>query len=137
MSKKLENIMLNFKRYFWVYASVFLILISSCSIKGSIKNFINTPVKSSVGINKAMHTISTLNKDNCASYTDSDSQILQKSSLDLGDLLPTIFLAIGLLALYYVLFGYPKQKHPNYPSARKIRFSVPLFLEYQKIITYC
>lgn len=130
--------MINLKRYYWVYAAIFLVLISSCSIKGGIKSLTNTSMANTeVNLTKGMHSFSTVSEKSCASFLDLDTATIQNSSLNWDLILPVILLATALLGLLYLSFGFSKAVHPIYARGIKMRFCIPLFLEYQKITIYC
>lgn len=136
MGKTISNILVNCKRYILVFAAMLLVLLTSCSIKSSIKNFAGFPPNTEQGLPKGHHNFSVNMLEKCAQFDVSDTQIVQKISFNTNDLLP----AVIFTAVFLFLLGFrsliKENKHPLYNGSGKIRNSIPLFLEYQKLIIH-
>ena len=135
MNSIMPNILENCKRYFLVLATMLLVLLSSCTAKTSIKTLTGTPLKTEQGLPQGNHS-STNSVEKCAELDIADTPIVQNVSFNVSDLLP----AITFTAAFLFLFDFPSVseeiKHPLYSSRRKIRSSIPIFLEYQKLIIH-
>lgn len=141
MIKQLHHIITNLKRYQWVYAAVFLVLISSCSIKGGIKNLLHTTsvetsLASGVNSGKSGYTSGNISMENCSKYQELDTKIVKSQQLDLQDLLPVLLFSAALFSLLFLFYDFKEQNHPRYGDTRKRGYHIPLFLQYQKIIIY-
>ncbi|WP_313091754.1 hypothetical protein [Chryseobacterium flavum] len=136
MDKTIPNILANCKRYFLVFAAMLLVLLTSCAVKTSIKNLAGIPTKTERGVPKGNQNFSTNTLEKCAQFDASDTQIVQKVSFNANDLLP----AVIFTAAFFFLFGlHPvskESKHPLYSGSGKIRSSIPIFLEYRKLIIH-
>ncbi|WP_324756246.1 hypothetical protein [Sphingobacterium thalpophilum] len=113
-----------------------LVLLTSCAVKTSIKNLAGIPTKTERGVPKGNQNFSTNTLEKCAQFDASDTQIVQKVSFNANDLLP----AVIFTAAFFFLFGlHPvskESKHPLYSGSGKIRSSIPIFLEYRKLIIH-
>lgn len=141
MIRQLHHILINLKRYQWVYAAIFLVLISSCSIKGGIKNLLHTTsAETSVAFGsntvKGAYSLANVSMDNCSIYEDLDAKIVKSQHLDLQDLLPVLLFSAALFGLLFLFYNFKEQNHPKYSDTRKRGYRIPLFLQYQKIIIY-
>uniref|UniRef100_F4C762 Lipoprotein n=1 Tax=Sphingobacterium sp. (strain 21) TaxID=743722 RepID=F4C762_SPHS2 len=136
MSKTIPNIVNNFQRYLFVFATAFLVLFSSCAVKASVKTLAGIPTKTERGVPKGNQNFSTNTLEKCAQFDASDTQIVQKVSFNANDLLP----AVIFTAAFFFLFGLrpvsKESKHPLYSGSGKIRSSIPIFLEYRKLIIH-
>lgn len=136
MNRTVLNIISNCKRYFLVFASLLLVLLTSCPIKTSIKNFAGIPLKTERSTPKTSNNFSPNSLEMCAQYNIEDTQLVQKHSFEANNLLP----AVILTAAFFFLFGFhpvsKENKHPLYSGSGKIRIAIPLFLEYRKLIIY-
>ncbi|MHC5352763.1 hypothetical protein ACYSNX_00990 [Myroides sp. LJL115] len=141
MIKQLHHIITNLKRYQWVYAAVFLVLISSCSIKGGIKNLLHTTsvetsLASGVNSGKSGYTFGNISMENCSKYQELDAKIVKSQQLDLQDFLPVLLFSAALFGMLFLFYIAKEQNHPKYSDTRKRGYRIPLFLQYQKIIIY-
>jgi hypothetical protein len=137
MNRTKPNIAMNFKRYLFVLATVLLVFLSSCVVKSSIKTLVGIPTNTAQSFAKGHLDFSVTNLDRCAEIDLADAQIIQKSSFDVQDLLPVVIFTVSFLFMLCVLFPASKEnKHPLYSGSRKIRNSIPIFLEYRKLIIY-
>lgn len=135
MNRTEPNIAMNFKRYLFVLATVLLVLLSSCVVKSSIKTLVGIPTNTAQSFAKGYLNFSVTNLDRCAEIDLADAQIIQKSSFDVHDLLSVAIFTVSFLL--GVLFPASKEnRHPLYSDSRKIRNSIPIFLEYRKLIIY-
>tara|TARA_R110000868_G_scaffold296012_1_gene556263 strand:- start:11825 stop:12181 length:357 start_codon:yes stop_codon:yes gene_type:complete len=113
-----------------------LVLLTSCAIKTSIKNLAGIPTKTERNIPKGSHNFSTNTLENCAQFDTSDTQIVQKVSFNANDLLPAVIFTAALLFLFGLRPVSKESKHPLYSSSGKIRSSIPIFLEYRRLIIH-
>lgn len=134
MNRTVSNIKMNYRRGFFAFATILLVLLTSCPVKISIKNLAGIPVKTEQPTTpKSHHSVNTVEKCNVVA---SEMQIVQKSSLDVNDLLPVILFT----ASFFFFIGFrtesKENKHPTYSGSSKIRSSIPIFLEYRKLIIH-
>src|SRR5690606_31790084 len=118
-----------------VFAAMLLILLSSCAVTASIKTLTGTPVKTERGIPNSQ-SFSTNSIEKCAQLDVTDTQIVQKNSFKANDLLPAIIFAAAFLFLFGLHPVSKENKHPLYSGSGKIRSSIPIFLEYRKLIIH-
>lgn len=136
MNRTIPNILENCKRHFLVFAAMLLILLSSCAVKTSIKTLTGTPVNTERGVPKGSHNYSTNTIEKCAQFDASDTQIVQKFSFNANDLLPAVIFTAAFLFLLGLRPVSKVSKHPLYSGSSKIRGSIPIFLEYRKLIIH-
>lgn len=136
MSKTIPNIVNNFQRYLFVFATAFLVLFSSCAVKASVKTLAGIPTKTEQGLPKANHNAPVSSVERCTVITASDMQVAQKSSFNANDLLPVVIFTATFLFLFGLRPVSKESKHPLYSSSGKIRSSIPIFLEYRKLIIH-
>ncbi|WP_437362716.1 hypothetical protein [Olivibacter jilunii] len=132
----MPNILEYCKRSFLVFAAMLLVLLSSCAVKTSIKTLTGTPVKTERGIPKGSQSFSTNSVEKCAQLGVSDTQIVQKNSFNANDLLPAVIFTAAFLFLFGLRPVSKESKHPLYSGSGKIRSSIPIFLEYRKLIIH-
>ena len=125
MNGTLSNIGSKCKRYFLVFAAMLLVLLSSCSIKSGIKSLAGIPVGTERTLPKSNQYFSSGTVETCAEFDIEDTQIVQKFSFNANDLQPVAFLKIS-----------KENRHPVYSGSSKIRSTIPIFLEYQKLILH-
>lgn len=136
MNRTILNMLTNFKRYFLVCAAILLVLLTSCPVKLSIKNWAGIPIKTERGVSKGHQSVSTNLIEKCPQYNIEDNQIFHKNSIDSNDLLPAFILSLAFL-FYFGFRVNPKEiKHPMYSGSNRIRSTIPLFLEYRKLIIH-
>lgn len=136
MSKTIPNIANNFQRYLFVFATVFLVLFSSCAVKASVKTLAGIPTKTEGGLPKANHNVPVSSVERCTVVTASDMQVVPKSSSYANDLLPVVLFTASFLFLFSFRSVSKESKHPIYSGSSKIRSSIPIFLEYRKLIIH-
>ncbi|MBD1425195.1 hypothetical protein [Sphingobacterium arenae] len=128
-----KNILDSFKiyqRYLSGVALLFFVLLSSCPVKASIKNFADNPIKkeqSSTNRSNALFHSS----DRCAD-TELTTKVIKQGSSQHVDILP----AILFTAIVFFLFCIPHRKekaHPLYGNL-KLAGTLPIFLQYRKLI---
>lgn len=136
MSKTIPNIANNFQRYLFVVATVFLVLFSSCAVKASVKTLAGIPTKTEQGLPKANHNVPVSSVERCTVVMASDMQVVQKSSSNTNDLLPVVLFTASFLFLLGLRPVSKENKHPLYSGSSKIRSSIPIFLEYRKLIIH-
>jgi len=135
MNKAIPNITNNFQRCLFVLAIVFLVLFSSCSIKASVKTLAGIPTKAQQGLSKINH-LSVSSVERCTVVSASDTLVVQKSSSYANDLLPVVLFTATFLFLFSFHPVTTESKHPIYSGSSKIRSSIPIFLEYRKLILH-
>ncbi len=135
MNKTIPNILVNCKRFFLVIAAILLVLLTSCPVKIAIKNFAGIPIKTEQGATKGNSNFSAGTFEKCSETEIAKSQSGQHSS-NSQDLLPVAILTAAFLFLFGVRSIRKENKHPLYNSSGKIRSSIPLFLEYRKLIIH-
>jgi len=135
MNRIVQNIKMNYRRGLFVFATILLVSLTSCPIKISIKRLAGIPVKTEQPTTpKNQHSVNTFEKCNVVSA--SEMQIVQKSSSNANDLLPVVLFTASFLFLFSFRPVSKENKHPIYSGSSKIRSSVPLFLEYRKLIIH-
>lgn len=139
MKKSMLNITNNVQRYLFVFATVLLVLFSSCIVRASVKTLVGIPTKTEKGIPTANRSFSASSVEKCSTIETADTltvQTVQKSSSNANDLLPVVLFT----ATFFFLFSFrsltKESKHPIYSSSSKIRSSIPIFLEYRKLIIH-
>lgn len=136
MNLTILNITANVKRYFFVFATMLLVLSSSCAVKTSIKNLVGVPAKTQQSIPKDNQNLSVNTGDKCAEFEIADTQIVQNISLNTNDLLPVVLFTAALFFLFSFSSVAKEHNHPLYSGSAKIRNSIPLFLEYRKLLIH-
>lgn len=136
MKKITPNISMNYRRLLFVFASALLVLLTSCPIKSNLKTLIDIPSNSDVGLFQGSKVSSLTPSEVCAQIGDIDIHSSQKTSLDINDILPALFATITLLFLFNFGGLSRSTRHPLYTSSGKIRHSIPLFLEYRKLLIH-
>lgn len=136
MNGTIPNIFPNCKRYFLVFAAILLVLISSCAVKNSIKHIADIPIKTERGISMGNHSFSSNTLEKCSQLNVEDTQIVQKISTNSNDLLPAVIFTFAFLFLFGLRPVSKESKHPLYSGSGKIRSSIPIFLEYRKLIIH-
>jgi len=111
-----------------------LVLLTSCVVKTSIKNFAGIPTKTERGVPKGSHSFSTNSVEKCTQFNVSSTLIVQKPSFNAKGLFPAIIFTTAFLFGFRTLSK--ANKHPLYSGSGKIPSAVPIFLEYRKIIIY-
>lgn len=132
----MPNILANCKRYFLVFAAMLLVLLTSCAVKTSIKSLAGIPTKTELGVLKGNHNFSSNTFEKCSQLNIEDLKIAKKVSFSANDLLPAVIFTTAFLFLFGFYPISKENKHPIYSGSEKIRSSIPLFLEYRKLIIY-
>lgn len=136
MKRTILNISTSFKQYFFVLTAILFVLLSSCAIKSSIKELTGISANTEQGVPQNSRNLFTNSVEKCPSFDISDSQVVQNISSHSDDLLPLISFKTAFL----FLFDFPSLEsesiHPLYNGSRKIQSSIPIFLEYQKLIIH-
>lgn len=136
MNRTVPNINNNFQRCLFVFATVFLILFSSCAIKASVRNLVGIPSKTEQSNSKTHQNFTANYVEKCAEIENADTLIVQKVSFDANDLLPVVLYIATFLFLFRFRSESKESKHPVYSGSSKIRSSIPIFLEYRKLIIH-
>lgn len=131
-----SNIANNCRQHFLVFATILLVLLTSCVVKGSIKSLAGIPLTTERSIPKGNQHFSSNSTEKCAEYEVSSSQIVQKSSISTNNLMPVVIFTTAFLFLFGLQPVSKENKHPVYSGSSKIRSAVPLFLEYRKLILH-
>jgi hypothetical protein len=118
------------------FAALLLVSLTSCAVKGSIKSWLGIPTQTEQSLPKANYhfTVSTI--DQCAEIENATTQIAQKIAFSAHDLLPAIISTATLQSLLSFRPVNNEIKHPVYSGSAKIRSSVPIYLEYRKLMIY-
>ncbi|MBZ4190766.1 MULTISPECIES: hypothetical protein [Bacteroidota] len=136
MDKNISNILASCKRYFFVFAAMLLVLLTSCAVKTSLKNLAGIPTKTERSIPKGSQSYSSNTFENCTQLNTADISIVQKVSFHANDLLPAVILTAAFLFIFGLRPVNKENKHPLYSGSGKIRSSIPIFLEYRKLIIH-
>lgn len=136
MNRTILNISANCKRYFFVFAAMLLVLLTSCAIKSSIKTLVGIPANTEHGLPKGNQNLSVNTIDKCAEFEVADTQIVQTISFSTNDLLPAVLFTAALFFLVSFRTVSKEHTHPLYSGSSKIRSSIPLFLEYRKLLIH-
>lgn len=136
MNRSTPNILEYCKRSFLVFATVILVLLTSCAVKGSIKSIAGIPIGTERSIPKSNHQFSSSSIEQCAEFEIADAPIVQKKSFNANDLLPVVLFTTTFLFLLGLRPVIKENKHPIYSGSSKIRSTVPIFLEYRKLILH-
>ncbi|MEK6511191.1 hypothetical protein [Myroides odoratimimus] len=133
MKNSIVNTMINFRHCF-VYVATILIFISSCAVKKSIKTFLLDSPLIEHQQSKGESNPSYKTSRKCSELKTTETQVIQKFELLSEDLLPLdpyVPVLLGWLVNTIV------NAHPLYIGTKKIRITVPLFIEYQRLIIRC
>ncbi|HUH47950.1 MAG TPA: hypothetical protein VLZ54_12400 [Arenibacter sp.] len=134
MNKIIPNTSIDFQRYFFVIAAILLVLLTSCTVKGGIKTLVGIPIKMERNATKGGHNLTVNEVDACAELEVATIQIVQKIASSANDLLPLVLFTAGILFLFSFLRVVKEKKHPLYKGSGEIRNTIPIFLEYRKLI---
>lgn len=121
-------------QYFFVLAALVFVLLTSCPVKNSIKNWGGKPVNSLMvtGINTHNLISNQAEKSSFCTTTGKVSAVLGVSLLEANNILPAVlFTAVLFFLLRYAIFD--KQSYRRLGST-KIASTVPIFLQYRKLI---
>lgn len=130
MNRTLSHIPKYSQRYFFVFAVIILIMFS-CPIKSSIKTLVGIPTNTERTLNLNNNTIySSLEK--CENSETANSKVSQEISFKTISLLPAVLLAVT----FPFLLGSIQIKQLSHPLYKRLKISgtLPIFLEYQKLI---
>ena len=134
MNRTSPDITKNHLRQLFAFAAAILIILTSCSVKSSIKSMAGIPVNTEQGLAKNNHGFIGAGSETCLNGETTDTKISQTASFNTITLLP----AVILTAAFLFLFGYTPRKeklHPLYGNL-KIPSTLPLFLLYRKLLVY-
>lgn len=134
MNRIVSHISAGYWRHIFVFAMFLLLLLTSCPIKSSLKSFASLPAKTETGLPKSHQIISASSIVSCSNIDQSVDSILPGNYISASDLLPFLWCTVSILFLTGFCQINKTRKHPLYSGSRKIRPSVPLFLEYRKLI---
>lgn len=136
MNRTVSNSTTFFLRHVFVFATMLLMLLASCSVKASIKTLAGIPTQTGQNIPKGNQSFSVNTIDKCAEFETSDHLIVQKVSFKANDLLPVVLFTAALFFLFSFRTVSQAHIHPLYSGSTKIRSSIPLFLEYRKLLLH-
>ena len=133
MNRTVPYIFKNYLRQSLVFAAAILIVLTSCSIKSSIKSLLGVPAHTEQHVSKKNGKFFGSTSETCVIGEPGDTKISQAASLG-TNLLPALFLA----AAFLFPLAIAPQKEPSHPlfGNFKIRLNLPLFLLYRKLILY-
>ena len=134
MNSTLRNITKNHLRQLIVFAAASLMILTSCSVKSSIKSLAGIPVNTEQGIAKNNNSFFGSASETCINGETTDLQISQTPSFNANDLLPAVIFTVAFLFLLGFT-PHKEQSHPLYGNL-KIPSTLPLFLLYRKLIVY-
>ncbi|WPQ63077.1 hypothetical protein SIO70_32435 [Chitinophaga sancti] len=118
-----------YQRYFFVFATMVLVLLSSCPIKSVIKNLAGIPTNKEQGLTKKSNPFFGNGAEKCISET-LDTTISQTGSFNTNDWLPAL-----LTTAFVFLPGYTLcNELPQFYGSLKIPGTLPIFLQYRKLI---
>ena len=132
MKKNVVPFLKNSKQYFFVLATVFLVLLSSCAVKGGIKSFMLFPDSIQNTTTKSMQFMLTTGIEKCQVIENAITTSTQELVGSHANFLPLLLLSVALVILSGVAFNH-NPSHPRYGTL-KISGSLPIFLQYQKLI---
>ena len=132
MKKNVVSILKKSKQYIAVLAAIFLVLLSSCAVKGGIKSFMLFPDSIQNTTAKSMQFMLTTGIKKCAVIENAIASSSQELVGNHLNFLPLLLLSAALLILSGVSL-YQIPPHPRYGTL-KISGSLPIFLQYQKLI---
>ena len=137
MSKMTPQILAKCKRYLFVLTSIFLVTISSCPLKGGLKALAGMPVNTESTMPSKAYPRSIVNTvEKCAEIEVTDILMAQNILIDVNSLLPFLLFTAALFCLFSSRAKGRSKTHPLYNGSRKKRISVPIFIEYKKLIIY-
>lgn len=130
MFRIILNISKSYRHCLSAFAILFFVLMSSCPIKAGIKSLVVDPMEAKHPSPNQTSMLS-VSYDRCA---DSHLTVrsLHSGQSDAVDLLPVI-LSLGIAFFFFCLPSHKENIHPDYGSL-KIKGSIPLFLEYRRLI---
>lgn len=121
------------QRHIVMFASIFLVLLSSCAIKSSIKNLVSEN-SSQTGEHKTAHksNFSITKTSSCSIINATEKLSLSKTiSLEKSKVLP-VFLSFAFA--FFLGIVIPKNQEHSYYNTTKISGAIPIFLRYEKLI---
>lgn len=136
MNRALSNSITFFLRHIFVFTTMLLMLLTSCSVKAGIKNIAGTPVQTEHNTAKSNQKFLLNASERCAGFKSTDTLIVQKVSFTANDLLPVALFTAALFFLFCFRSVSKEQKHPLYSGSAKISNTIPLFLQYRKLIVH-
>lgn len=136
MKRNIFHISNTFQRYLFVFATVLLVLFSSCVLKASVKTLAGIPTKTEQGIAKGHSNFPANTVEECTLLSEADMQAVQNSSFNSTNLLPAVIVTFVFLFSFGIRHSSKVSKHPTYIRSEKIPSCVPIFLEYQKLLVY-
>src|SRR5690554_3142676 len=109
MNRTVLNRAINSLRHIFVFATMLLILLASCSVKASIKTLAGIPTQTERSLPKGNQHFSVNTVERCAQMDIAEHQIVQKTSFDINVLLPVVLFTAAL----FFLFSFPtiSQEH--------------------------
>lgn len=119
-------------RYLLVCAAMFLVLLSSCPVKGGIKSLIGLPVKTEQGLNKGSHTVFGNGAERCVNTETLEAAAFSSVSIDADALLPLVLFTATFLFLLGLASG-KERPRPLYGDPI-VAGALPIFLRNRKLI---
>src|SRR5690606_26931173 len=94
------------------------------------------PTNIEQGLPNANHSFSGSAFENCSEIDTSNTLIVPKVSFNANDLFPAVLFTASFLFLFSFRSLTKESAHPIYNGSSKIRSSIPIFLEYRKLIVH-
>ncbi|MFZ6023618.1 MAG: hypothetical protein ACOYVG_04090 [Bacteroidota bacterium] len=123
-------------RHMFVIAATFVVLLTSCAIKNGLKTLLGFPANTEQRLANGKHNFIVNGLQNCGKITINDTQLTNPIVTRTNDFFPVVILAAAFLFLFSFRPVSNESKHPLYSSSGKIRSSIPIFLEYRKLIIH-
>lgn len=136
MKMTISNISMNYKGLFVIFASLLLVLLTSCPVKSSLKTWVGIPINTEQQTPQGKHGFLTNGGEQCSVASASEVQIVHAEHKSINDLLPIIVFTASFLCLLSFSAQKKESKHPVYSGSSKISNSIPLFLAYRKLILH-
>ncbi len=128
----------DFWRTFISAIAILCLMLSSCTVKASVKNLLGFKHSTEQSHRPAKHKAKLFvssNSETCHYNQLSETIVVQKAGFDLSqNPLATFICCVFLCFLVGFRSESKETRHPLYNSSGKISGSVPIFLEYRKLI---
>jgi|SRR5690606_29418233 len=137
MRRATPHILEKSKRNFFVLAATLLVLLSSCAVKASIKSLAGLPINTEQRVPKSARNFTLNLAEKCDLLDASEIKMALRTSPEQGnDLLPVLIFTAAFLFIIGAPIVCNDKEHPAYRRSEKIRHSIPLFLEYRKLLIH-
>lgn len=129
MCRTLSNKLRHQRPYCFALVAIFLILLSSCPIKSSIKQLAGIPTKAAQS--QANNSTPGNIEEQCLNGKATETNHSKTASSRTDNLLPNIF---RIAFLFLLGFTFYKNRSNSFYSRPKAPFAVPIFLQYRKLV---